>query len=334
MMRSIIFFTTLFSGLITYGQQGRNFSMWFQNHMQYNPAAVGTNDNDMQAFANFRYQYFTVTDKPYQTVSGSVEGKLFRSNTRNGYLGLGGSFLNDMSGDGRYSVTQVSVPIAYHLFFNADNFISVGLQPGLYQRSLSGGNLTWDHQWNGYEFNNTVPGEGIGNASSANLDLSAGIFYTYKKDYTRKIYGGVSMQHITQPELTFNIEDNLYRRYTAHAGANYKFELSTFGISPQVMFMKQGPNQNLVFGSNFDFYLVEPSLRTDFYRPHIFSFGVYHRLGDAIIANFSYTFSGWTIAASYDSNINRLMPASSTIGGFEVAVKYDIILNRAGKFIR
>jgi len=314
-------------------QQGRNFSMWFQNHMQYNPAAVGTHDNDMQLFTNFRYQYFTVTDKPYQTISGSAEGKLFRSNTRNGYLGIGGSFMNDMSGDGRYSVTQVNIPIAYHLFFNEDNFISLGVQPGLYQRSISQGNLTWDNQWNGYEFNNAIPGEGIANASSSNFDVSAGLLYTYKKDFTRKIYAGLSVQHITQPELDFNIEDGLYRRFNAQVGANYKFNLSSFGISPQVLVTVQGPNQNIVFGSNFDFYLQEPSLRTDFFRPTIFSFGIYHRYGDAIIANFSYRFQGLTIAASYDSNINSMLPASSSVGGFEVAVKYDIILNRKGKFI-
>jgi type IX secretion system PorP/SprF family membrane protein len=314
-------------------QQGRNFSMWFQNHMQYNPAAVGTNDNDIQFFTNFRYQYFTVTDKPFQTISGSVEGKLFRSDTRNGYLGVGASFMNDMSGDGKYSVTQVNIPIAYHLFFNENNFISLGVQPGLYQRSLSAGNLTWDNQWNGYEFNNAVPGESVANASASNIDVSAGLFYTYKEDYTRKIYGGFSVQHITQPELDFNIEDGLYRRYNAQLGGNYKFNLSTFGIAPQVLVTIQGPNQNIVFGSNFDFYLQEPSFRTDFFRPTIFSFGLYHRYGDAIIANFSYRFQGLTIAASYDSNINRLLPASSSVGGFEVALKYDMIINRKGKFI-
>lgn len=314
-------------------QQGRNFSMWFQNPMQFNPASVGTNDNDMQLFTNFRYQYFTVTDRPYQTISGSVEGKLFRSNTRNGYLGIGGSFMNDMSGDGRYSVTQLNIPIAYHLFLNKDNFISLGVQPGLYQRSISSGNLTWENQWTGYEFNNAIPGEGIANASSSNFDVSAGLFYTYKVDFTRKIYGGVSVQHITQPELDFNITDGLYRRFNAQVGANYKFNLSSFGISPQVLVTLQGPNQNIVFGSNFDFYLQEPSLRTDFFKPTIFSFGLYHRYADAIIVNFSYQFLGLTIAASYDSNINRMLPASSSIGGFEVAVKYDILLNRKDKFI-
>lgn len=314
-------------------QQGRNFSMWFQNHMQYNPASVGTNDNDMQLFTNFRYQYLTVTDKPFQTISGSVEGKLFRSDSRNGYLGIGGSFMNDMSGDGKYSVTQVNVPIAYHLFFNTNNFISLGVQPGFYQRSISPGNFTWDNQWVGYEFNAAIPGEQIGNTSTSNFDVSAGVLYTYKKDYTRKFYAGFGVQHITQPALDFNIEDGLLRRYNAQLGGKYKLNNSNFGISPQLLVMMQGANRNIIFGTNFDFYLVAPSLRTDFFRPTVFSFGLYHRFQEGVIVNFSYRFRGLTIAASYDANINRMIPASGTVGGFEVALKYDILLNKKDKLL-
>lgn len=328
---SIIFLTSFI--FVGFSQQGRNFSMWFQNNMQYNPASVGTNDNDMQLFTNFRNQYFTVTDKPFQTFSGSVEGKLFRSNTRNGYLGVGGSFMKDISGDGRYSVTQFNVPIAYHLFLNADNFISLGIQPGFYQRSISPGNFTWDNQWSGYEFNTSIPGETISNASTSNFDLGAGLFYNYQQDFTRKVYAGFAVQHITQPALNFNIQDGLMRRYVAQAGANYKFKLSSFGIAPHAMVMLQGGNRNIILGSNFDFYLVDPSLRTDFFRPTIFSFGIYHRVLEGIIVNFSYRFQGLTIAASYDSNINRMLPSSGTVGGFEVALKYDILLNRKGKYI-
>lgn len=328
-----LFALALFVSFQIFAQQGRNFSMWFHNNMQHNPAAVATNNNDMQLFTNFRYQYFTVTDKPFQTISGSIEGKLFRSKTRNGYLGIGGAFMNDASGDSRYTNTQVSIPIAYHLFFNQNNSISLGVSPGLYQRSISPGSLTWESQWTGYEFNNDVPGEGLANANVSNFDLGAGVFYHYKKNNTQRVYFGFSAQHILQPNIDFNITDNLFRRFTGQIGANYKFNGSRFGISPQVIAMFQGPNRNIMFGSNFDFYLQEPSLRTIFFTPHIFSFGVYHRLGDAAVVNFSYTFSGLTIALSYDSNINSMLPASKTVGAAELVLKYDILVNRKGKFI-
>lgn len=323
----------LTAAFFTSAQQGRNFSMWYQNNMQLNPAAVATNYNDMQLFANFRYQYFTVSPKPFQTMSASIEGKLFRSNTRNGYLGIGASFINDMSGDGRYTVNEFSVPIAYHLFLDENNFISLGISPGFYQRSVSGSNLTWNNQWTGYEFNTTISPEIIPNATTSNLDLGAGLFYTYKASNTQEIFGGFSVKHIVQPEITFNYDEDLFRRYVGQLGAHYKFDNNFFGISPQILAMFQGPNQNIVFGTNFDFYLQEPSLRTVFFTPTIFSFGVYHRIRDAINVNASITFKGITIAASYDSNINSMLPTSKSVGAVEMAIKYDISLNRKKRFI-
>src|SRR5690554_5792184 len=87
-MKTVLLSIALFTCLSVSAQQGTNFSMFFHNNMQHNPAADGTNDNDIKVFANFRYQYFTVTDKPFQTISASGEGKLFKSTERNGYLGL------------------------------------------------------------------------------------------------------------------------------------------------------------------------------------------------------------------------------------------------------
>ena len=331
-MKIIVLSIALSICFVASAQQGKNFSMFFHNNMQHNAAAVGTNDNDIKVFANFRYQYFTVTDKPFQTISASGEGKLFQSSKRNGYFGLGASFINDMSGDGRYMVNNIAVPIAYHIFFDKVNSLSVGVSPGLYQRTLGGGNLTWENQWNGYEFDQSMS-PGIANSSVANFDLGAGLFFKHQSSNTNKVYFGVSANHILEPRISFNMEDNMFMRFTGQFGMSHKFHLSSFGISPNVLVMLQGPNQNILFGSNFDFYLQEPSQITLFYTPTIFSFGLYHRFRDAIVVNFQYTFKGMTIAASYDSNINTMLPASKSVGGFEVAFVYDIMLNRKGKYI-
>lgn len=319
--------------LFASAQQGNNFSMWFKNNLQHNAAAVGTNDNDIKLFTNFRYQYFSVTDKPFQSISASAEGKLFKSKNRLSYLGLGASFVNDMSGDGRYMANNLSIPIAYHIFFNKENSISIGVSPGLYQRSISAGNLTWESQWNGYEFDQGMSPEGVPNSSVSNFDLGAGIFYKFQSSENNKVYAGFSANHILQPELEFNIQDNMYIRYVGQFGVNHRFYSSDFGISPQAIAVFQGPTQNIIFGTNFDYYLQDASKRTSFYTPTVFSFGVYHRLRDAIIVNFQYSFKGMTIAASYDSNVNSMLPASRSIGGFEVAFMYDLIVNKRGRFI-
>src|SRR5690554_8109539 len=88
-MKPILLSIALFFCFVASAQQGKNFSMFSLNNMQHNPAAVGTNDNDIKVFANFRYQYFTVSDKPFQTISASGEIKLFNSTStrKKGYFG-------------------------------------------------------------------------------------------------------------------------------------------------------------------------------------------------------------------------------------------------------
>ncbi|RFC54885.1 PorP/SprF family type IX secretion system membrane protein [Brumimicrobium aurantiacum] len=332
-MKFTLITVALTTVLFATAQQGTNFSMWFKNNMQHNAAAVGTNDNDLRVFTNFRNQYFSVTDSPFRTISASVEGKVFESKRKKNHFGLGATFINDVSGDGRYAVNNFKVPISYHIYFNDENSISLGVSPGVYQRSVGNGVLNWENQWNGYEFDQSINPEGIPNISVANFDLGAGIFYKHQTSKSNKVYFGFSANHVLEPRIGYNIQDNLYIRYVGQFGMSHRFYNSYFGISPQALAVFQGPNQNIIFGTNFDYYLQDASKRTGFYTPTVFSFGLYHRLRDAIVVNAQFSFKGLTIAASYDSNINSMLPSSQSIGGFEVALIYDITVNRAGKYI-
>jgi len=314
-------------------QQATNFGLFYLNNMQHNPAAVGTNNHDIKMFANFRYQYFTVTDKPYRTISASVEAKILKAKKSKHYFGVGGSFINDASGDGRYGVNLATIPIAYHIFFNDNNSLSLGVAPGLYQRTIQPGAFTWQHQWTGTEFNQGLPGEDVGNRVVDRFNLDAGLFFKHQTSITNKFYFGVSAGHILEQDLGFFAEDKLERRYVGQFGLSHRFELTRFGISPNVYAMVQGDHRNIIFGSNFDFYLIDPSLRTIFINPNVFSLGVYHRLMEGIILNFQFSFEGFTVAASYDSNINSMIPHSKSVGGFEVAVMYDLIINKKQKFL-
>lgn len=332
-MRLIISAIALSFCLTLSAQEGKNFSMWFLNNLQHNPAAVGASDFDMKAFVNFRYQYFTVSKKPFQTLSASFEAKLLRSKTKKNHLGIGLSVINDMSGDGRYMVNDIMVPIAYHIYFNDNNSLSLGVSPGIYQRSVQPGNLTWESQWNGYEFNPGITAEPIARRSGISFDLGAGLFYKNQKSLTNKFYFGISARHILMPDIGFNIGDNLFRRYYFQFGLSHRFKRTNFGISPQLLAMMQGPNMNIVAGTNFDFYLRDASQRTIFVSQKKFTVGVYYRYMDAIIVNFGFYINGLTIAASYDANINTMLPSSKSVGAFEVSVAYDIMLNKRQKFL-
>lgn len=335
-MRLTLILIILCFGFYSQAQQGRNFSMWYHNNFQHNAAAVGLNDHDIKAGVNFRYQYFTVTNKPFQTISASAEGKLLQAKRSKSHLGLGVSFINDRSGDGKYSVNDIMIPIAYHIYFDDRNSLSVGASPGIYQTSLKGDEFTWESQWNGFEFNRGLDPDVAGGMrfNTLKFDIGAGLMYKYEASATRKYYAGFSARHILRPDVSFGAApDKLYMRYIGQFGMKHRFNLSDFGISPNVIATFQGPNRNIVLGSNFDFYLQDPSLRTVFITPTHFSTGIYYRLMEGIIINFQYYFQGMNFALSYDTNINSMIPASKSVGALEFCFTYDIIIDKKSKFI-
>ena len=97
--------------------------------------------------------------------------------------------------------------------------------------------------------------------------------------------------------------------------------------------MIQGNNMNIIFGSNFEFYLQDRSQRTLFVNPKYISVGIYHRYLEGIIVNFQFVYEGLGIGFAYDSNINKLRTHSKTLGGLEIALSYDLIINKKEKFI-
>lgn len=330
----LLLFIAIFSFGI-YAQQGKNFSMWYLNNSQINPASVGDIDHDIKLFTNYRNQYFTAVDKPFQTISGSVEAKLKRRNsTRLNYFGLGANFTNDRSGDGVYSVNNIKIPIAYHIFLSKNSSLTIGAAPGLYNRNIQGGDYTWESQWNGYEFIPDNTSNRFIGKKVMRFDIDAGLTFKHRYMKHNYFFFGVSGNHLSQPYINFeNDEERLYTRYIGQFGMRHRFKNNSFGISPNVIAVFQGPNRNIIFGTNFDFYLQDPSRKTIFVTPTHFSFGVYHRLQEGMIVNAQVYFKGFRIAVAYDSNLNTMLNSTKSVGGFELALSYDIITNKRSKYL-
>lgn len=320
----------------TFAQQERHFSMWFENAASFNPAAVGTMETDFDLFANFRYQWFTVSDTPFQSASATFQSKLMEGGLSNGWFGLGVTGSNDISGDSKYMVNDVRVPISYQIELDGyTNVLGIGISPGLYSRSINSNELTWDNQWTGTSFDQSMnSGETQGTAASTNFDLGAGIHWLYRPDRNTRIFAGASANHLLRQDITFVGVDKLYRNINVNAGMNYRADNASIGISPQVLAMFQGPNRNIVAGLNIDNYLKNRSQITSLKSATIVSFGLYYRVGDAAILNFMYQYSGFKVGAAFDVNLSGLTPASRAVGGFELFLRYSIEAGKSRKYIR
>ncbi|MEX1001052.1 MAG: PorP/SprF family type IX secretion system membrane protein [Crocinitomicaceae bacterium] len=312
-------------------QQDKHFSMFAESPIYLNPATAGFSPGQLQLFTNFRMQWLTVSDNPYRTTSASVDWKMFDNGN---FMGAGVNFFNDIAGDGLYMVNEVTVPLNYAIEVAKDNHISVGLQAGWYSRTLMNSNLTWDNQWTGVEFNTAqASNEDLfnQNLSINKFDLAAGFYWYAHLNKQTKINVGVAGHHLTKQKINFlSDDDQLYRKLTLHGQMEYRQQNTNLSIIPAFYGFIQGPNKELTFGSNFRYVLRGASKVTGYFNEMALSFGLYHRLGDAMIANLIFDVSGFSVGAAYDMNVSSLNKATNGVGGFEVFLRYRMSFGKRG----
>lgn len=312
----------LFSG--AYAQQDQHFSMFAESPVFLNPAAAGFIEGDLQLFTNYRLQWTTVSDNPYRTISASVDGRLFDQG--GSFMGAGLNFYNDVAGASNYQTNVIAIPLNYSLMLGEENFLSFGLQPGFYQRVLGNEDINWGSQWNGVEYNQGIPnGELIlnQNFNVSRFDIGAGVFWKARLKENAKISLGISGMHLTKQRINFTADESkLYRKVAIHGQGEFRSSNSNLTVMPAFAAFLQGPNKEVILGSNYKFLLKSASLTTSYFEEVSLSIGTYFRVRDAIVFNAIFDFSGLSIGASYDVNVSGLSAATKGIGGMEFFLRY------------
>lgn len=324
-MKKIAYIVVLiiFAGSNLHAQQDIHFSQFFSSPLTLNPASAGMFDGDMRAIMNYRTQWGSISE-PYVTMAASIDAPVFRK-INNGMFGMGVNFFKDDAGDSKLSTTNVGLSLAYHLDISGgqgNNFISIGFQGAMVQRSLSYGSLTWDEQWNGATFDQNVATiDQLGGTSLSVFDMATGLHWYSAPDAKTRYFSGISMYHITSPEVAFNTESKLLKKFTWHGGADIPMG-DDMGLLPNAIFVRQGPNQYIDFGAEAKIYLQESSKFTNFKNPMYVTIGPYMRWGDAAYLVSRFNWNGVSVALSYDFNLSSLTTATNGNGGFEVMLGY------------
>ncbi len=329
--KHFLVFSFLIAGEV-FAQQDKHLSMWNENPSSLNAGAVGVMDEDIRLLANYRMQWLTLEGQPFTTANFSFDTKVKLKNSFN-TVGFGVNFSNDQTGDARIVSNVVSVPIAFSLALDRQNFVSVGMSPGFYMQSLTQGAQTWDTQWDGSGFD-----QGIDNQefeyypySTSSFDLGAGIHYKYIADENGYVKAGISMNHLNSPNLTyFGSNGALFKTVNIMVSGSKFYPMRKVAISPQALLSFMGPNHYYLIGSYVEHELFESSERTDYVQRSFFSYGLFMRWNDAVIASISYKRGGFKIGVSYDVNYSSLRAFTKTVGAAEVFLKYSMIADKRG----
>ena len=333
MKRLITLYSIFAISSLTFGQQDKNLSIWYQSPILYNPGAVSTGPEDYSFTTNFRSQWLTIPSPGIgmRTNTLNAEFKIQDGLMGTNNFGIGLNVLNDQTGDAQLMTTNVSIPINYTMQLNKSNKLSIGVFPGFYQQSVNRASQTWESDWDGSNFvagKNTELGLNDGYGS---IDIGAGAFYQREYRNKTRIFGGVAFNHLTRQKINFSFGgDRIYINTVLSAGADITTKKRDLRVQPNILYFRSGPGYNLMGGVTLEHILREGSEITTINKTVCVNYGFYYRHKDAISTTFGFKLKGIRVGLAFDANISYLSRATNSIGAIEVYFKSMHLYKKSG----
>jgi type IX secretion system PorP/SprF family membrane protein len=325
-MKKIIKVLGLFLSCAVYAQD-IHFTQIQYFPLVLNPAMCGAN-YALSGNLIYRNQWKAVAS-PYNTFGLSVDGRIKKS--PKGHFFAGGlKFFNDNSGDLSLKTNDVTLNGAYHLRVNEGQFFGVGIYAGIIQKSINMNNAKWGTQYDGTQYNASLPtNENVNSTNFIVPDAGLGFTYSYDKNngkYNKggqniKFNVGLSAFHVNMPSSTYlnGSKDKMYIRYVAFANGDIGIGKSSFAVSPLIVYQLQGPTQELLTGL-YGKYIFSKAQQGQ--SGGSVSLGSIYRNKDAVTTNIVVEYDSYTIGFSYDINISQLKTISRGKGAMEIFIRY------------
>lgn len=311
--------------------QDPHFTQYFASPLTLNPALTGLVQCDLRVAANYRTQWGSVSPNPYNTITGSFDMAAMKGVLGNGdAVGIGLLFLNDKSGVGGLSNTNIGLSLAYHKAFGYEktHTLSLGLQGTLVQKSLDFNKLKFEDQFN-YATGGTdyATGENIGNADVSYPDFSVGAMYSGRMSENSTMYAGISYYHLTQPVETFlNGNHKIHSRSSAYLGGSFDLN-ENIVLYASALYQAQAGASEVLAGAAVGFVL-NPGHDAEYAKNTILYLGSWYRYNDALSPYVGLEWSKMKLGISYDLNMSGFSPATKSNGGYEVTLIFNGCINK------
>jgi type IX secretion system PorP/SprF family membrane protein len=316
-----LFLFIIFSGNTILKAQDSHWSQYNSSPQNLNPAQTGLFDGDWRIAGNYRNQWASVANVPFNTYSFSGDRRLKTAKPRTYAPALGLLINSDKSGDSKLKSTQIYVSAAYIKKLNKDSthFLSIGVQPGITNKNFNSTTISFDEQFDGSKYNPGLSsGENIPSNSLTYFDVGAGAAYYWQKTSRQKLNIGFSAFHLNKPKQSFydNGSSKLDVKYNISGIAEIPLA-ERFGILPSVLYQRQGEHKELLMGLFGKYYFTNIDQLTT-----ALSLGAFVRTKDAYAVMLNMEYQRFNVGLSYDVNYSKLTAATNNRGAFELSVVY------------
>jgi type IX secretion system PorP/SprF family membrane protein len=331
--RFILFVITAGLGSTTLKAQDIHFSQYAETPSIINPALAGVTYNT-RVIANFKDQWTSVANR-YRTIGLSFEQTIKHKKLKNNYFAIAANVFRDEAGDAHLTTLNPNLGVSYLQKINKQMKFSGGLQSGFFYRTIDVSNLRWGEQYDGYNYNASMPtGEpNTPRSSITAFDLGGGINLNYVQSdkflsakSAARFDVGVSAYHYGIGKNSFIVtSERLQTRICAYFNSEFAIPNSINAIMPSLLYMRQGPSSELIAGALFKIIIGDNSTYTSIKKPRSFAVGGYYRWRDAIVPSLLFQYNRYALGIAYDINISPLTPASNRRGGLEVMLRYNVV---------
>ncbi|MAY82865.1 MAG: hypothetical protein CMP59_01900 [Flavobacteriales bacterium] len=276
--------------------QDPTFSQFYANRLYLNPAFAGTAVCPRLTL-NYRNQWPGI-DNSFITYTASYDQQVDAISG-----GFGALLMRDIAGEGILSTTSAALMYSYQFKVNRKFSIRAGLQATFVQKSIDVTNLRFGDQIDprrGFVYSSS---EQINNDNVIYPDFSAGIL-----GFSKKLYFGAAVHHLTEPDEGLIDVAELPMRITGHFGGVFPMGLRNEDMtwSPNVIYQQQAGNQEL----NLGLYITKGPVVV----------GAWTRLNDSYIFLVGLQKDNFKVGYSYDVTSSLL--SDRTNGSHEISFSY------------
>jgi len=338
--------------------QDPQFSQFYAAPLMLNPAMTGAFSGNYRFTGIYRSQWSSIlqtnaSDRKgtpvFRTYSASVDFRTSKGFLPKDAFGFGLVVMADKAGAVDFGTVGVLGSVSYFksLNYKATQFISLGFQGGVWQRSLNTAKLNFGSQYDGIGYNPNLPTDpSLYQAFDDKFlmyDFNFGLLWYMKiKNSGSNAYLGFSMHHLTRSNESFYRSSNgtnakVPFKIIGHGGMKIGIT-DLFGIGPKFIMVFQGKQWQTNLGTDvkINFYYGE-------HESDGFSLGVLYRLtggdkealwkdrsinSESIIMNAKVDYKNLQIGASYDINVGHDKIASRSKGAWELYVALQGAFNK------
>lgn len=150
--------------------------------------------------------------------------------------------------------------------------------------------------------------------------MNIGLLWNTQISKTQIINGGISFQHLNQPNVSLYPEQQTYIDLRTTLHGSYQFRIAPkLDLIPGILMMFQGTNTEITPGANVKYTLN----KNKFHYLALYG-GIWTRANDAAFITMGMDWNTLNVGLSYDLTYSSLNVASQLRGGIELSVIYII----------